>query len=151
MREKLLELRGDGQRELVFIGSSGGGYGAIRWGLEVGARKVIGFSTPTTVRADFGRVTGDERAKILIRRVQNAVPLPEQDLAGLSRAKSGTTSIDLLYGADNRIDSLHARNLEGIAGVSLHPLEGVQDHSILLPLVKAENFTDRLANLIGVD
>lgn len=118
-----------GTRRILSLGTSAGGYAAIHYGMALGADRIVAFSTPTNLGADFNREDG--RARLVALKVQT---LPEEllDLRPLVMRNAGRTPIHLVYGAGMRQDAHHARHVEGLPGVHLHPLEGFERHDSLV-------------------
>lgn len=117
-----------GTRRLITIGTSAGGYAAIRYGLALDAECIVGFSAPTNLTADF--LADDGRGRAVARRLQT-LPADALDALPLIQARERPTPIHLVYGEDMREDRRHALHLEGASGVNLHPLPGVDIHGSL--------------------
>lgn len=137
-------------RRLVVIGGSAGGFGAIRWGIDLGADRIIAFAPPTNLEEEFRQSIGDGRAKVLANRLRRHIPPEERNLAHRIAAAGGRIPIHLVFGSANAIDSGHARNLAGIPGVHLHS-ESAATHLVLHTLVEAGGFERVLAGLLGLE
>jgi tetratricopeptide (TPR) repeat protein len=116
-------------RRLVCIGNSGGGYAALRYGMDLGAERVLGFSAPTILVEDF-HMTYDRRARAVVKRVNRHVPDMTVDLRGLLQKAAAPPRVDLYFGSDMPQDRMHAERLSGLPGVTLHPVEGVARHDV---------------------
>lgn len=139
-------LREQGCRRCITIGSSAGGYPALRYGLRLGAEKILCFSGPTNITAEF--LVNDGRASIIARRVQ-ALPREVLDMKPHVLAAEGQSEIHMFYGERHQLDSMHARYLEGCPGVRLHPLEGLEDHWSILALARERRLLSTLREAIG--
>ncbi|GGL78939.1 hypothetical protein GCM10011392_36780 [Wenxinia marina] len=133
LREKLAELKTE---RLIVVGTSAGAYSAVSYGRELGAAETHGLGTPTSI----GRFLtgGDTRVKALIRKLSRSFPPEDLDLREvLPRIGGPATPIHLWFAANRATDRDHARDLAGLPGVELHPLEGQSEHQ-LLPRVIAD-------------
>jgi len=136
-------------RRLVIMGGSAGGFGAIRWGIELEADRIVTFAPPTNIEVEFLDRIDDGRAKIMQKRLHLHIAPEHRNLAHCVAAAGGRTPIHLLFGTENAIDSGHAQNLAGLPGVHLHP-ESTAKHSLLNSLITAGNFERVLAGLLGL-
>lgn len=130
---------------LLCMGTSAGGFGAIRCGLRLGAEKVLCASAPTNITTDFLAGIEDRRGRVMIRRLQGQFSARDMDLADDLQAAGGPCSVDLWYGADNRIDVAHASHLAGRPGVHLHPVAGLGRHQSFPSVVLGGAFQEFLA------
>jgi hypothetical protein len=122
-------IAGSGAGRVVTLGASAAGYTAIRAGLDIGADAAIaagGVTNMTAVAmAADGRLPGT-RARLL-----DCVPEHARDLRPELVAHGGRMQVHLFYGDANREDAVHARHLAGVAGVTLHRVEGLGVHDPL--------------------
>lgn len=118
-------------RELLCFGSSAGGFAAVRYGLAMSASRVLCASGATCSREDFLEKHGDQRGRLVVRRLQRTFTEREMDLHWQVTENLGRTRIELCYGEGSRTDVAHAKYLEGLSGVSLHPLVGLNRHGSL--------------------
>jgi tetratricopeptide (TPR) repeat protein len=114
---------------VVSIGNSGGGYGALRYGLDLGAERVLGFSAPTIMSEDF-LLRYDRRARATVKRFNRLVPDMAVDLRPLLERAPAAPRIDLYFGSDMPQDRMHAERLQGLPSVNLHPVERVGRHDV---------------------
>jgi tetratricopeptide (TPR) repeat protein len=112
------------------LGLSGGGYPALRYGLDLGARRILTFAAPTEITPTITQV--DKRAtalthRVLARRPHMCVNLRDEI------AKLGDAAPEIInyYGADMPEDAYHARNIEGLPTVSSRPVEGLASHGVI--------------------
>lgn len=134
-----------GAARLVTIGTSAGGYAAMRYGLSLGAEKIVCFSAPTNLKPDF--LADDGRGRIVARRLQS-LPPQALDVRPMIQAQRGKADIHLVFGEKMSADSRHAHYLEGVAGVTLHPLAGVDSHGSLAVLAQEKKLRPFLAETI---
>lgn len=94
-----------GGQRCITVGSSAGGYPAIRYGLELEAEKILCFSGPTNLTAEF--LANDGRGAIVSRRLQT-LPRKDLDLKPHVINAQGRARIHLIYGDAHPQDSMHA-------------------------------------------
>jgi len=117
-----------GTTRLLCFGSSAGGGAAIRYGLGLSASGILCASGVTCGRPEFLEEHTDQRARVVIRRLQRSFVTAELDLYEEVAANGGRTPIRLCFGTGSSTDVAHANYLEGLPGVSLNPLEGLNRH-----------------------
>lgn len=115
-------------RNLICIGRAEGALGALLIGQALGADRIICFSATTTALAVQLQDMPDLRAPVLIRRLNDTLPPARLDVAQALTASEERPRIDLIYGAQNRIDRLHAERLKDLKGVTLYPIAGYSGH-----------------------
>jgi tetratricopeptide (TPR) repeat protein len=121
------------------LGLSGGGYPALRYGLDLGAKRILTFAAPTEISPTITQVDGRATAianRILTRKPHMCVNLGDEI------AKRGADAPETInyYGADMPEDAYHARNIEGLPTVSSRPVEGLASHSVIAWLKQAGTF-----------
>jgi len=90
-------------QKTIFVGTSAGGYAAIRVGHDLGADYVHAFGAQTGVNPGEPRLPGRE---------------PPMDLSGiLAKSKSRKTTYYLHYCASYESDRLHAQRIAGLPNV----------------------------------
>jgi hypothetical protein len=117
------------------LGNSAGGMGAVSYGLDLDAKRVLGFSAPvalTRKAADLDRRTAVFADRIL----SGAVPEERRDLRGRIDRHTGHTEIHLYFGEEMPEDRYHAAALEGGRNVHLHPLPGLAGHGALFSMAR---------------
>jgi len=130
--ERLSEIaRSLGAWRILCTGSSSGTFGALRYGLDLAAGKVLSLSGPSRLDESARRVL--ERQK---QRRPAAGPIdPESlDMAALYDRAHRRPLVRMTYGEANEIDRQEAENMARIAGIELDPIPGVEDHNILAAL-----------------
>ncbi len=129
---------------LTVMGTSAGGQGALNYGLDLGAERILCFSPPTNTTADFMENAGDTRAKTVVRRLNLLAPAPLLDVRSRFAACPPRGPVDIVFGAENRIDRAHAENLRGLPNVHLHPITGLEAHGSILETIARDALTDVL-------
>ncbi|WP_042703990.1 hypothetical protein [Azospirillum sp. B506] len=121
---------GFGTQQLYCLGQSTGGYGALRYGLELDARAILAFSPMiwqvrrTRPLARIGQMLG------------RPVGEEEVDLRGLYRSRARHPPATIICGGDNAADLRSASELSDLPGIDLRVLPGVADHSVITPLLQ---------------
>jgi tetratricopeptide (TPR) repeat protein len=125
------------------LGLSGGGYPALRYGLDLNARRILTFAAPTKITPDITQV--DKRATALAHRVLTRRPHMCVNLRD-EIAKLGTAAPEIInyYGSDMPEDAYHARNIEGLATVSSRSVPGLASHGVIAWLKQSGAFRDIL-------
>ncbi|WP_028029763.1 hypothetical protein [Gemmobacter nectariphilus] len=131
---------------LLCMGTSAGGFGAIRYGLRLEAEKVLCASPPTSCTADFLASAEDKRGRLLMRRLWAQFDAAELDVEPDLRAASGRCQVDVWHGADYPIDVAHAAHLAGCPGVHLRPIAGLDQHSSFAQIVINGALQDFIVN-----
>lgn len=127
-------------RRTVTLGTSAGGYAAILFGLLLDADEVLAFAPQTrlTWRAD-------SRTPRRIEKLHALAPpgAASLDLRAMVEARAAPPPrIRIYHSADDALDVRHARHLEGLANVELHPLR-LDGHRII-PQLKRDGTLQRL-------
>lgn len=125
-------MRQFGYRRVMTTGASMGGYGAILFGVMIGAERIVAFGPQTRVNlAAFERYEGtDARAVRFDFRGRDA------DLARVLEEIPYDGRIEIHFSTGSGTDALQARHLERFPQVSLHPHDS-EDHNTAAVL-KAE-------------
>lgn len=119
-----------GKVPLSTFGSSAGGFGALLYGILLGADRVLALSPPVTTLRDVSHQLNDYRARALLKRLELRLGDGVRDIRQILERHTGPVPrIDLVYGADNKIDHAHATHLADLPGVHLYPLDGVDTHN----------------------
>lgn len=142
LRKIIAELGG---RRCTTVGTSAGGYPALRYGLELGAEKILCFSGLTNISAGFAAKDG--RAPIVARMLQ-ILPIEALDMRPRVIDGNGKSQIHLVYGDAHPQDAMHALYLEGCPGVHLHPLRDLEGHASMLVLMQQRGLLPMLRQLL---
>ena len=116
---------------LYCFGSSAGGYPAIRYGLDLRARRILTFAAPTKLTGDLISRRRDSRGKAVLGRLLKHVPKMCVDLrTEIARLGEAAPEIINYYGAAMAEDAFHAQNIEDLPTVRSRPLAGFAGHDV---------------------
>ncbi|HYD72389.1 MAG TPA: hypothetical protein VEF55_04580 [Candidatus Binatia bacterium] len=129
------------------LGLSGGGYPALRYGLDTGARRILTFAAPTEITPTITQ--HDKRATALTNRVLSRCPGMCVNLRD-EIAKHGASAPEIInyYGAGMPEDAYHARNIEGLPTVSSRAVKGLASHNVIAWLKQSGAFHDILQEFL---
>lgn len=129
-----------GAQRILSTGSSSGTFGALRYGLDLSADRVLALAGPSRLDESAQRVL--ERQK---RRRPSAPPIDpgSLDMAALYGAAQRRPRVRMTFGENNEIDRREAENMAALTGVALDPIPGVDDHNIL-SVLGARGLAERL-------
>jgi pimeloyl-ACP methyl ester carboxylesterase len=114
------EINATGAKRIAVFGNSMGGYAALLLGALIKAHVVHAFAPQTFLGPWQLASRGDFRWKRDIWRVYfSREPRTHWDLRK-TVALSGTTQFHIHYGAENKLDAVHAQHLGDCSNVSLH-------------------------------
>jgi hypothetical protein len=135
---------GEGEPQIYCYGASMGGLGALRYGLDLGACRVLAIETLTTLTADVCRAQ-DERW--LRTKLGDLVV----DFRALYLEQPSSPQVTLYYGALNSRDALHARRFADVPRARVVPVADSGDHDCLGKLIAEERFPEILTEFLGGD
>lgn len=145
LKELLVDL---GAMTVHTIGNSAGGMAAVSYGLDLHARRVLGFSAPVALTREAA--DRDRRTAVFAERIlSDAVPPERRDLRARALASRGSTQIHLYYGQDMPEDRFHAAAMEGVPCVTLHPIDGLAGHGALFRLAESHGLRKLFAQMFG--
>lgn len=133
-----------GASRIVCVGQSTGGYGALRYGLELGAESVLAFSP--LIR----RPLNPRRREALSLRAGRPLDEAEVNLRQLWAQSRITPRTTIVHGADNANDRRAAEELSARPGVTVRPLEGVGEHGVIQVLLARGAFGAALGDGLGL-
>jgi tetratricopeptide (TPR) repeat protein len=144
-------LAGLGVRRLCTLGNCDGGFAAIRYGVELGADRIIAFHAPTHSPPEtLAKV--EQARNFMRRRLAAMVPADMSDLRQFLQACPHDARIELFYDETEPRDTLHAMYLSDLPGIRLHPRPGNSMHHLLLGLaLTSDDFTGVLGTLFGIE
>ena len=122
-----------GATRIYCTGVSAGGYPALRFGLDLGARGVLAFSPPTTLDvADDGDAPLSRYPQLtaLYKHVDRFGI--ELDLARAYRASLNRPGVLLLYSPSHDRDAWLANRMDGIDGVEISAVSPEAGHRVYL-------------------
>ncbi len=133
-------LDGLGARQVIGFGCSGGGFGAMRYALELGG-DVISMGSPANMEPDFNQhMNHGAYAKML------KAAFPDQDLDMRRRIEAAACPARTLivYGDRNWNERIHAEHMAGLQGATLYPVTRYQGHATAAELVRRGTFESLL-------
>jgi hypothetical protein len=138
-----------GANQLLTIGTSSGGFGALHWGLELSAERIVSLAGPTNL----------QRILPNLRERQQGIGVPEPyrastwaaDGASRLRQPGHQPRFHLVYAAENSNDVRFAQDLGDPlpAHVSVAALEDSDAHNVLIPLVEKDGLESLLIDLLA--
>ena len=129
------------------LGLSGGGYPALRYGMDLGATRILTFAAPTELTTGLSQI--DKRGTAFLHRLWTRRPHMCVNLRD-EIAKLGAAAPEIInyYGADMPEDAYHARNIEGLPTVSSRAVEGLASHGVIGWLKQSGIFHDILREFL---
>jgi hypothetical protein len=121
-----------------------GGFGALRYGLDLGARRVLAIETMTSTKGDVCRAQDE-------RWLADKLGDLAVDLRALYREHPGAPPATLYYGAENRRDAIHAERFADVPGARVIAIAGSRDHDCLGKLIGDGRFPEILAEFLADD
>jgi hypothetical protein len=136
-----------GTKRTIVMGSSAGGFSALRYGALMGADIAVSFSGPTAGVSyfDTAKVSAwnpDFFVKALLER-EGDLPF---DLVPLL-SKTWPTKFIQFYGRDSPNDARQAKRLEGLPNVTLMAVPDVGDHFVVDHMIADGSFEALLGTL----
>lgn len=138
-----------GAERLFTIGSSSGGFGALHWGLELAAERIVSLAGPTNLTHRLPQIRS--------RQHDQGIPAAHladawaADAAARLRQPGPQPQFQLLYAAENDNDVRFAKDLGNPPPrhVSVQALEGSSAHNVVLPLLERNQLDSLLLNLVA--
>jgi hypothetical protein len=121
-------------RRVLCLGQSAGGFGALHYGLKLGADGIMTFS-PKILPVVAGRTRDRIGTRIGRPLTEDETNLRHQ-IASAERAPH----IEIVYGTENVADVASARHLFGLPRVVERPLQGVSNHGTIQETVSSNTF-----------
>jgi tetratricopeptide (TPR) repeat protein len=136
-----------GGKRLIAMGSSSGGFSAMRVGALMGADVCVSLSGQTALATylDATRVSAWNPSFFVKAQMEREGDLPFDLVPVLSRPSK--TKFLQFYGADDEEDTRQALRLKGIANVLLIPVRGVGDHFVVDHMIADGSFDALLKEL----
>jgi hypothetical protein len=148
MAEGVRRLVGD--RRMVMIGNSGGGFAALLFGALAGADEVHAFAPVTFLGRWRRRRHHDERFAEDIGRINRGPGIQRRylDVKPWMRRCRTNTAFNLYFSEGYDLDRLHAERLAGLPGVALHPRPG-KGHSVIRDLALSGELKEILRSAVA--
>jgi tetratricopeptide (TPR) repeat protein len=108
-----------GVTRLCAIGNCVGGFAAIRYGVELGAHRILAFGSPTFSSND-PLMNMEEGRRFMRTRLEAKVPSEMTDLKPFLESRRHSSRIELFYEEQDPRDRMNALRLSGLTGVTLH-------------------------------
>ena len=112
---------GQDEPRIYCYGASMGGFGALRYGLDLGARRVLAMETTTSMKGDVYPAPDETW---LARKLGDLAV----DLRSLYLQAPARPQATLYYGALNGRDAAHAERFADVPGARVVAVEGSGDH-----------------------
>jgi len=132
LRELLARL---GAPDLYCLGTSSGGDAAMRYGLDLGASRVLAFSP----------YIGLTRSNL----INEALPDMAVGVADLYRRAGCTPEVTVVFGEDSEPDRIASTDFSDLPGIRLHPLAGYGRHDVIPELIATGRLEPLLADLLA--
>jgi hypothetical protein len=148
MIEALKRMAADlGGKRVIAMGSSSGGFSAMRVGALMGADIAVSFSGQTALASylDTTRVSAWNPNFFVKVQMEREGALPFDLLPVLS--KPSKTKFLQFYGADDPEDTRQALRLKDLTNVMLIPVRGVGDHFVVDHMIADGSFEALLKEL----
>ncbi len=144
--DSLKELHEELGGRLLMFGYSAGGYAAIRYGLMLGAERVLTLATLTDLTDDL--YLRSMSGRILDRRMRLFIPEQRINLRRLMEEADPPLRLVNYYGGANQNDRRQADNVGDLPKVTTVPLEGVETHFVVHWLDSREQLDAMLEELV---
>jgi hypothetical protein len=122
--ERLSEtLASLGTKKSIFLGQSGGVFGALYYAVRINADMALCFSG----RTDLSAPGSPTYERLKAAHESGLIPWPNlQEMIGASAVQ-----VHCYYGAESAVDADQAEKLAGLRNVALYAIEGCDKHSVL--------------------
>ena len=145
LRRKVSEL---GARRIVCCGPSIGGYGALRYSLELGAAATVVFSAMTNMDPSFN--LGLHYARTA-QTLQAVFPGEILDLKELYLASAHPPAVFAVYAQHNWDDRLHAEHLADLDGVVPIQVRGTKSHNTTVDMIREGRFDALIGDALAAE
>ena len=145
LRRTVSEL---GARRIVCCGPSIGGYGALRYSLELGAAATVVFSAMTSMDPGFN--VGLHYATTA-QKLRAAFPGEILDLKELYLASAEARAVFTVYAQHNWDDRLHAEHLADLDDVVPIQMRGIKSHNTTVDMIRENRFDALISNALEIE
>jgi hypothetical protein len=148
-QDTLAALRGIaaslGARRIACCGNSAGVFGALHYGLELGAAAVVGFAGPTNLDPGFN---AHLQLKAWTREAAASGLTAAIDLRAAYAAAARPPQALLVWGSENWDDRLQAEYMAGLPTVRQAQLVGYRGHNVVTTLIRTGRLPAVLEHLV---
>lgn len=124
-------------RRRVFLGASGGVFGALYWGSRLAADVVLCFAGATDINTGLE----EKNEKVFYQRLYQLIGDGEIVPPNLRETyQRFPAQVRCFFGANNEFDARQANNLKGLPNVSLEPVENSDRHVVIYDLIRRGSF-----------
>jgi hypothetical protein len=146
LRRTIAEL---GVKRVVCYGNSSGGYGALLYGLMLGAQAAVCMSAPYNLEPEFNLHL---RQIQTAERISKTFPDAKLDLRELYLASPQPPKTLSAFGEHHWDDRLHAEHMSGLPGLTLLPVADYAGHNTGVELIRLGRFDDLFEHYVrGAD
>ena len=139
-----------GAKHVSTFGNCEGGFAAIRYGVELGADRIVTFGAPTYSPDDsFTKI--EQARNFMKNRLASSVNPEMMDLRPFLESRQHRAQIDFFYEEEDTRDSIHAAHLAGVTGVRFHPQPGLNHHMLRQLALVEDDFRGMLAELLAIE
>ena len=138
-------LDGLGARQVIGFGCSGGGFGAMRYALELGG-DAISMGSPANMEPAFNLHMNHGAYATMLK---TAFPDQQLDMRRLIEAAARPARTLVVYGDRNWNERIHAEHMAGVRGVTLHPVARYRGHATAAELVRRGEFESLLKGFLA--
>ena len=133
-----------GTQRVVCYGNSLGGYGALRYALELQAEAVLAFSSPTNLDPNFG-------TSLVLELLSKGIITAGLDLRPLYENAGYASRAHLVYGELHASDRAQAENFSGLPTVSLDMVRGWESHAVFIHTLLSGRYEHLIKWLVDPD
>ncbi|MGP1282471.1 MAG: hypothetical protein ACTS1X_05800 [Parasphingopyxis sp.] len=137
-----------GVERLYTLSTSGGGFGAMTYGLMLKAARCLCFSPVSRIA---GVAEHDPRTPLIRERLERQIPPEEWDIIDWIGRTEHRMPISLYYGRDRAVDRFHAERLAGQPHIDLVPVDSGGKGSALLAVAAQRDLGDVIARSFGLE
>lgn len=141
-----------GSGRVVFVGQSAGGSAALLYGMLLNVDRIVAFSPLTFFTPLLRRIHHDARWSPEMAEIARMTRFPGRrrhlDLRRVMRRRPSRSQIDIYFGAESRLDVIHAQRLAGSPRVILHPV-ATGSHAIARRMREAGSLKPVLQEALG--
>ena len=134
-----------GATQVFVTGNSSGGYAALRYAPDLGARGVLAFSPFTRINA-----TREELEQFpALRPLSRSRPEMMEDLMPIYSGLPNPPRITIVYGDQHKVDTEQALRMKDLPFVELEPVHGFDGHHAWAQLIDEQRFRPLLKRLLA--